>query len=174
MKSKLLTVIIAAACFIGCEKLAELANFDIKAQTSIQVNSSTILNTPFEIHTPGITTNSNEEFENKHTNATLIKKVVLEELKLTITNPNDKTFNFMKKIHVYISTDDNPEIELAYLDVIPENQDSITLVTSKENLMQFVKATSYKLRTSIETKETLTEATDIQVDMKFNVTAGIL
>ncbi|WP_291249084.1 hypothetical protein [Flavobacterium sp.] len=49
----------------------------------------------------------------------------MKELKLTITDPSKKTFRFLKSIHLYISTDANDEIELAYLDDI--NSSSNTL-----------------------------------------------
>jgi hypothetical protein len=174
MKYKILMLLVIITTFVSCNKLAELISFNINAQTSIQVNSTTIINTPFEITTPGITTNSSQEYENNHTTPNLIKEVILEEVKLSVTNPQDKTFSFMKNIHIYISTDDNAEVELAYLETIPSDSSSITLITTKENLDKFIKASSYKLRTRIETKETLSEPTDIQVDMKFKVTAGLI
>ena len=174
MKHKILISLMIITSFVACNKLAELISFNINAQTSIQVNSSTIINTPFEISTPGITTNSTQEYETNHTSPNLIKEVVLEELKLSITNPQDKTFSFLKNIHIYISTDDNAEVELAYLETVPAGTNTITLITTKENLDKFIKASSYKLRTRVETKETLSATTDIQVDMKFKVTAGLL
>jgi hypothetical protein len=42
---------------------------------------------------------------------------VLKELTVTITDPANKTFSFLKSIRLYISTDAN-EIELAYKDDI--------------------------------------------------------
>jgi hypothetical protein len=52
------------------------------------------------------------------------------ELKLTITDPTDKP-SVLKSIHIFISTDDNDEIELAYLDDI--NSINIDLICTSEN-----------------------------------------
>jgi hypothetical protein len=37
---------------------------------------------------------------------------------LTITNPTDKSLAFLKSVRLFISTDANDEIELAYLENI--------------------------------------------------------
>jgi len=73
---------------------------------------------PFEIPTPDITTNSEQELNNNNTKANLVKDVSLEELKLTIVSPSGKTFSFLKSVHIYISTNDDDEVELAYKDNI--------------------------------------------------------
>ena len=174
MKTRLLILSLAVTAVIGCSKLAELITFNFTAHTSITINSPGIINTPFEISTPPVTTNSTEAFENNHSTPDLIKKVALEEVKLTITNPQNKTFSFLKAIHVYISADGHPETEIAYLENVPATATTITLVTTKENLDKYIRASEYSIRTSVETRETLTQSTDIKVDMKFAVTAGII
>jgi competence CoiA-like predicted nuclease len=45
-------------------------------------------------------------------------KCKISELKLTITNPTDKSLAFLKSVRLFISTDANDEIELAYLENI--------------------------------------------------------
>src|SRR5688500_1098736 len=173
MKKTSLYFLLAVITIAGCSKIAELITFKINTQANITVNSSSLLNTPFEISTPGITTHSSETFENNRTAPDLIKKVAFEEIKLTITSPENKTFSFLKNVHIYISTDDYDEVELAYLDNIPADAKSIILNTTSENLEKFIKSSSYRLRTRMETRETLSQATDIQVDMRFAVTAGL-
>jgi hypothetical protein len=68
--------------------------------------------TAFSVVTPDVTTNSN----NNNTKADLVKDVTLTSLKLTITNPTIKHLVFLKSVTLYISTDANDEIELAFLD----------------------------------------------------------
>ena len=174
MKTRILILSLVVTAVIGCSKLAELITFNFNAHTSITINSPGIINTPFEISTPPVTTNSTEAFENNHSTPDLIKKVALEEVKLTITNPQNKTFSFLKAIHVYISADGYPETEIAYLENVPATANTISLVTTMENLDKYIRASGYSIRTSVETRETLTQSTDIKVDMKFAVTAGIL
>jgi hypothetical protein len=57
--------------------------------------------------------------------------VRLKELTVTITEAN-KTFSFLKSIRLYISTDANDEIELAYKDDINSTSNTLTLTPTGE------------------------------------------
>jgi hypothetical protein len=170
---RLLTILLPLALF-GCQDVDNLLTFTISHETSFTVESSAPLNIPIPLTTPDITTNSSQEFDNHNTRADLVKDVKLEQVKLTITDPTSKTFSFLKSIHVYISTDSNNEMQLAYLDNISATSNTIDLETTDQKLDSYIKASSYKLRTSIVTKESLTEDIDIRMNMKFKVTADPL
>ncbi len=171
MKTNIAVVLLLIA-FTGCKKLS--VNFAINNQTNFRVESSSPINLPFEMGTPDVTTNSSQQFGNNNTAANLIKEIKLEELKLSITNPSTKTFSFLKSIEIYISTNSNDEILLASLSNISSTAQSINLTTTTQDLSSYVKASSYKLRTSAVTKETVTQAIDIRADIKFKVKAGLL
>lgn len=175
MKSKILSIsLLLSLLFTSCEVIDNLLTFYISHEASFSVNSGLPINSPFEVPTPDVTTNSTTEFENNNTKADLVKDVKLKELKLSITNPADKTFSFLKEIHIYISTNDTDEIELAYLTNINSTAKSLDLICTSAKLDKYVKATSYKLRTKITTKETLTQKVDLKANMKFRVTADPL
>ncbi len=110
--------------------------------------------------------------KNNNTHANLVQDVRLEQLKLSITNPNAKTFSFLKSIKIYISSNQTNEIQLAALENILTSANTIDLIPSKEKLDTYIKASSYNLRTEVVTRETLTESVDIHVDLKFLVTAN--
>ena len=129
---------------------------------------------PFEIPTPDITTNSEQELNNNNTKANLVKDVSLEELKLTIVSPSGKTFSFLKSVEIYISTNDDDEVLLADKNDIQSNAESIDLSTTDNKLDKYIKAESYKLRTKVVTRETLTQDIRIKINMKFKVTADPL
>jgi hypothetical protein len=173
MKAKIsIAAILFIIVFSGCKKLG--VNFAINHQANFRVESSSPLNLPFEVSTPDVTTNSSQQFGNNNTTANLIKEIKLEELKLTITNPTSKTFSFLKSIHIYISTNSSNEIELASMENIASTAQTISLNCTPENLDKYVKASSYKLRTSVVTKETLTQAVEFRSDIKFKVKASVL
>lgn len=171
MKTAKFTILaILALITVSCNEVDKLLTFTISEQTSFKVNSG-VPNTPFEVATPDVTTNSSEEFKNNNTNVNLIKNVTLDELKITITNPADKTFSFLKAVHMYISTDGTDEIELAFQDNINSTSNTLNLTCTSQKLDKYIKASSYKIRTSITTKETLTQETTVKADMRFKVTA---
>ncbi|TWI81190.1 hypothetical protein IQ13_2206 [Lacibacter cauensis] len=167
-----LALLFISFVFTGCKKLG--VNFSISNQANFRVESSSPINLPFEMGTPDVTTNSSQQFNNNNTAANLIKEIKLEELKLSITNPASKTFSFLKSVEIYISTNSNNEILLASLSNISSTAQSISLTTTAQDLSNYVKASSYKLRTSVVTKETVTQAIDIRADIKFKVKAGLL
>lgn len=145
--------------------------FTISNDASIKIKSTSPLNLPTEIITPEVTTNSSAEFENNKTKASLVKDVKIRSLKLTISDPSDKNFTFLKSIHLYISTTDSNEIELAYQDNINTSSNAIDLICTDKKLDQYIKADKYKIRTQVTLKETLTQDVTVKADMKFKVTA---
>ncbi|CAM2959782.1 hypothetical protein [Flavobacterium frigoris] len=172
MKIKSFIVITLLALFIfSCSVVDKLLTFTVSNQTEFTIASNFPLNIVSGIATPDVPTNSSKEFENNNTKANLVKDVKLKELKLSITDPNDKTFSFLKSIHIYISTDANDEIELAYLDNISATTNTILLTPTSQKLDKYIKASSYKLRAEAVIKETLTTDITVKADMKFSVTA---
>lgn len=168
--NSLLLLLIVAITFAGaCDKLF---TFSISDQTTITVDKVlTPVTLPFDIWTPDITTNSEQEFENNDTKIELVKEIILTNLDLTITSPADKTFSFLKSIHIYIYTDTEEETEIAWKDDISSDAEMISLQTSNSALDKYVKSSSYKLRTEVVTGETLNQDVDILIDMTFQVTA---
>lgn len=155
----------------ACEEVDKLLTFRINDHTSIRIESSSPLTLPLEVPTPDVTSNSQQQYENNNTHADLVKDVKLEELKLTITDPAAKTFSFLKTIRIFISSNQSNEIQVASLENINSQENTLTLMPTKEKLDAYVKAPSYNLRTEVTTDETLMEPVDIQVDLKFLVTA---
>jgi hypothetical protein len=172
MKSKLIALTLFLSLFLtSCDAVDDLLSFTISNETSIAIKSTSPINLPSEIITPEVTTNSSAEFNNNKTKASLVKDVKLKSLKLMITNPDGKTFTFLKSIHLYISTTDSDEIELAYQDNINATTNMIDLISTDAKLDKYIKADKYKIRTQVVLKETLTKDVTVKADMKFRVTA---
>jgi len=172
MKTKIIFIgLIIFSIFFSCKKIDKLVTFFVDDQSEILIESSIPFSLPIEIPTPEITTNSEEEFKNNGTKTNLVKDVYLSELKLSIVKPKNKTFSFLKTIHIYIRTNDSDEIELAYQNNISSDSKTINLITKDSRLDKYIKSYSYKLRTEVTTKETLTQDISIIVNMRFKVTA---
>ncbi|MFD2938840.1 hypothetical protein [Flavobacterium notoginsengisoli] len=172
MKSKFIALTVFLSIFLSsCNTVDDLLSFNISNSTSIKIQSTSPINLPSEIITPEVTTNSSAEFENNKTKASLVKDVKIRSLKLSIADPSDKTFTFLKSVHLYISTTNSDEIELAYQDNINVSTNTIDLICTDKRLDQYIKADSYKIRTKVTLKETLTKDVTVKADMKFRVTA---
>lgn len=172
MKSKFIVIaFLLSLSLTSCDAVDDLLTFTITNEASIKIKSSSPINLPSEIITPDVTTNSSAEFQNNKTKASLVKDVKIKSLKLTISDPSDKTFTFLKSIHLYISTTDSDEIELASQDNINSSSNTIDLVCTDARLDQYIKADSYKIRTQVTLKETLTKDVTVKAKMNFRVTA---
>jgi len=157
----------------ACKKIDKLLTFTISEESNITVNSSTPVNLPFNIPSPNVSTNSSQQFQNNNTSSEHIKDIRLKSLQLTITNPANQTFSFLQSVHIYISTNASNEIELAFLDNITSTANTISLIITPEKLDDYIKSASFNLRTSIVTKQILTQNVDIKIDSKFDVTAKL-
>lgn len=172
MKTKKITIIAFLALLtISCNEIDKLLTFTISNEATFKVNTGLPINSPSEVPTPDVTSNSSTEFENNNTRTDLVKDVQLKELNLSITDPSDKTFSFLKSVHMYISTTADDEIELGYQDNISSTSNTISLICTTQKLDKYIKASSYKIRTKVTTKETLTQDVTVKADMKFRVTA---
>ncbi|RUT71793.1 hypothetical protein D0817_03660 [Flavobacterium cupreum] len=172
MKSKSTALSLFLFLFLNsCNAVDDLLTFTISNTASIQIKSTAPINLPSEILTPDVTTNSSAEFKNNNTKASLVKDVKLKSLQLTITDPDGERFKFLKSIHLYISTTNSDEIELAYQDNINSTANTIDLISTDARLDQYIKADQYKIRTKVTLKETLTKDVTLKADMKFRVTA---
>jgi hypothetical protein len=161
--------------FIGaCKDVDDLLTFEISDSFELTIASGSPLNLPIELATPDVATNSSQKFENNNTKAELVKDIRLKTLNLEITDPVDKTFNFLKSIEIYISTNGNNEILLAHLYDIPQDVNTIELIPTSEKLDIYVKSSTYQLRTKIITQETLSQEVDLTGGVTFKVTADPL
>ncbi len=161
-------------CSTSCKKIDQLLTFTISNEDSITIPASSPLNLPIDFLTPNNTTNSSEAFSSNNTDANHVKNIYLKSLVLTITNPSNQNFNFLKSINIYISTDSSNEILLASLNTIPQNVNSIALIPTSAALDTYVKASSYNLRTQITTDQNLSQDVTVKADSKFQVTAKVL
>ena len=170
---KIIVFLLGSISIVSCKKIDQLLTFTISNQSNITINGSSPVNIPFNISSPGITTNSSAQFQTNNTNAAHVKDIRLKSLQLTIINPPSQTFAFLQSIHIYISTSTSNEIELASLDNISTTANSLALIPTQSKLDDYIKAPSFNLRTSIVTRQLLTQNVDISIDSKFNVTATL-
>ena len=170
--SKLGVCMTIAAFILGsCNEVGDLLTFHFNDRTTLVVESASPLNLPLEIPTPTVTSNSQQQYQNNNTHASLVRDVKLEELNLTLMSPDGKTFSFLREIRIFISAEGENEIQLASLENISSTTNILSLIPSTQKLDAYAKSSTYSLRTEVMTDETLVQDVEIQVDLKFRVTA---
>lgn len=172
MKKYTYTALATLCLFVAsCSVVDQLLTFTISNQTTITIGSGFPIGTAMSIVIPEVTTNSSAEFENNNTKADLVKDVKLTQFTLTITDPTNKTFSFLKSIELYISTDSSDEILLASKNDINSTTNTVVLIPTTAKLDKYIKAPSFNLRTKAVIKETISQDITVKGDMKFKVTA---
>jgi hypothetical protein len=168
---KLLIPMLLWLSLAGCKKI-HLTTFNINNSTEFTVPAATPIGIFSSVPVPSSSQNS---FQQQGTDASHLQEVSLDKLSLTVKNPAGKSFDFLDKIHIYISASGQPEQEIAYLDPIPHNGAlTITLNTTGVELVEYIKQDTYNLRISTATNQILNQDVTIRADMTFRVKAKLL
>lgn len=159
----------------SCKKISELTKFDLRYnnETTIEAGVGTLL--PFDINTPDIPTQTEDEFKGHNTGKNLVQSIKLKELKISIVSPADQNFDFLKSIEVYISASGQQEIKAAWkTDMSDAGVKEIVLDCSTADLKPYVMSDTYKLRLKNTTDKVLNQDVNIKIASVFTVDANVL
>jgi hypothetical protein len=161
--------------FPACKVLDKLTQFHVTYDSQITIPKTLGIDLPIDVLTPDINSDSNSEFESNNTHKDLIDVIYPTEITLTITAPEESTFDFLKNIEIDISADGLAEKKIAWLDDIPKTGlKTITLNVSSDNLKAYILKDSFKLHTKTTTRELVSHDTDVSIHTTFFVNAKIL
>lgn len=159
----------------GCRKIDELTQFTYQADHVITVNASPLSTLPVSVVTPDMTTSSESAFGANDTRKDLIEHIVLRGLELRVQQPDNGNLQFLKSISVFIVAGDLPEVRVAYKDNVPANVGAVLqLDVTGEDLVEYIREDSYRLRINVITDEAIGEQHEILVHGTFSVDAKIL
>lgn len=175
-KTLFLAPLLFLLVFVGCKKVDQILTFTVDVTQSVDIPGyfpgASVLLTPVSV-----TTNSADSFRNNKTTRDKVKDVYLDQMKLTISSPKDSTFNFLKKLEVFINTPNvNNKILLARIDNVPRNVNSITLIPTTAKLDEYLKAEKYELtvNATLPYPTASSKTFTVRSDAKFKVTADPL
>tara|TARA_R110000787_G_scaffold43892_2_gene107534 strand:+ start:125384 stop:125920 length:537 start_codon:yes stop_codon:yes gene_type:complete len=172
---KLLASFIILTLVLGCDKLDELTQFNISYTEEVVIESSVVIDLPFNIYTPEINSNSESTFDNNNTHKDLIEYIELTSMILEINSPSNRNFDFLNSIEIFITAENQPEVRMAWKDNIPSNSGNIIeLETSSDDLKDYIKQDKFTLRLETVTDELITSDHYIDVKTNFFVDAKIL
>jgi len=170
-----LSVVLVIWLSFACDSLDKLTQFHSNYNETVTIPAVIGLNLPFNILTPAIKTNTEEVFEFNETRKNLIEEVNLVELSLEIIDPSDSDFGFLKSIEIYIESDGESEVLIAWkYDIDNSIGSSLVLEVSNEDLTRFVIADEFSLKVTTVTDEIPTKDHEIEIQSRFFVNASIL
>ncbi len=159
----------------SCKKIDKLTQFNLHFDTEATIPAGLPINTPFNIPSIEIPLQTKSVFENNNTAKELVEQAILKELKLTLIDPADGNFNFLKDMEIYISSDELPEIKIAWIYNHPnDNKNTLLLDTTPMDLQEYVKSDKLNIRIKTTFDEILTRDYHLKIDFTFFIDAKIL
>jgi hypothetical protein len=169
---RVISVIVLLSMTFGCKK--KLTQFYIDFNTPAIIQSSIPINAPVNIYTPEQATNSTVVFEVNDTRKDLIKLILMKDLEISITEPENQNFNFLKSIEVYINSDNFTERKVAYNENVPSNVKKIKCEVLDVDLQDYIKEESFSIRIRTVTDQILTQDVKLDIYSNFFVDAQLI
>ncbi len=159
----------------SCKKIADITKFNLPYQTEATIEAGVATLLPFDLQTPQVTTASDADYQGYKTARKLVQSVTLNSLRLTVQRPEKRTFDFLKKIEVYISADEHAEILLATKDNIPDNVgNQLELEPTSEELKKYLTSDKFNLRLKVTTDKIVNQDVNIKIDANFKIDANVM
>jgi hypothetical protein len=175
MKNKILLITIIALGMFACKKLNKLTQFTMDYSETVTIPSSGPTSLPLNLFTPDVETNSESTFAINDTRKDLIEFIELTELTLDHKSPSSGDFSFLKSIEVFLTAEGLSEVKVAWLDAIAEEPGkTLTLNTSENNLMEYIKKDEFSLKVRTVTDETFLSDQEIEINTTFFVDAKLV
>lgn len=159
----------------SCKKIDEFTKFDLNYTHKVTIPSSLAVNTPFDIPTPEVETNSSSTFSNNNTKADLVESIVLSNMKLELTSPTTSDLSFLNEIFIYIKADGLGEKQIATKTNIPNDVgQTLTMNVSGTELKDYLLKDKFSLRVKVKTDKLISKDHKIDVKTTFRVDAKVL
>lgn len=172
--NKILLAVLILFSVYSCEKADKFTQFNIEYNESVTIESSTGINLPFDIYSPDVETNSESKFAINDTRKELVEEIKLTKLDLTIRNPTDGDFSFLKSVEIYISAEGLDEVKIAWKENIDDNVgDYLELEVSEADIQEYIKKDEFSLRLNSVTDKVIAQDHEIDIHSVFYVDAKV-
>lgn len=170
----LLPLALVLVLFSNCKKLEELTKFNISFNSEVTIPANSIINLPFDIFTPDITTNYQEQFSANKTRTDLVSEIKMDAVNITVKAPAGQNLDFLKSINIFIAAEGLDEKEIAFINDVPDGLTALSLECVSDNIKDYITKDKIKLRVKTVTDKTVSQNTELDVQTKFWVQAKIL
>lgn len=161
----------------GCNKVLSLLRFNVNDTQSFTVPAAYPYGTvPVTLPAVMVNSTSTTTYANNNTKAQYVQEVKLEQLTLTATSPAGQTFDIVKSVKLYISTDaaGTNKVLLASLDNVPKGATSIQLNPAPDTKLDaYLRNSSYALTSEVLLSTRPAQDVVVRVDSKFSVAASL-
>lgn len=161
--------------FSACDEVDKFTQFTMDYQSEVTIQSNVGVDVPVTLMTPDIQSNAESEFAVNDTRKDLVEEIRLQESTLTITQPDDGDFGFLKSIHLYIHAEGMEKQLIASKEDIPEEVGAVLELDINDiDLQRYIKKDEFTLEMETVTDEIISRDHIIEVYSEFWVDAKIL
>jgi hypothetical protein len=185
-KTILLATIAFTAIINGCSKFSQLANINVDIPYSSQASVPPVQGYTSGVALPsggvdlpsvtvGIATNSKAYLSQYGTAANMIVSVDLKSLAIQIQSPSNQNFDFLDNVQVYLSANDQPEVQVVSDSNIPKGSTTLNLTTNTTvNLKNYYTQDTIYLRLAAHINAVPTAGEQLNISSVFHLVANPL
>ncbi|HSI91734.1 MAG TPA: hypothetical protein VK927_11495 [Adhaeribacter sp.] len=171
-------MVLATVWLGACKKeIDELLTFEIKNERTFPVPKESLDPNLAVMNFPvSVATNSDKEFQENNTLASLVKDIRLSEASFELPDNSTEDFGFLEDMEVYIAMPDGSDrVLLAEAHNIPANVGKRLVLTPSGNKMdKYVKSDEYAISMQGKMRRPVNDDLTVTSKIVFKVTAAVL
>ena len=152
--------------FTNCKLIDGWTHFEIDYSSTTTLPQNLNINTPEDVYPNAIEANFKKKVENEGSSMDKIESVELTDLKLKITSPIGKDFQFLSSVALYMNAEGLDEIKVAWKDDVPVTVgDALSLKTSSKDLTDYLVKEVVTLRLNTILNQGISQDYQIDIDV---------
>lgn len=168
-------LIITIILLANCKLIDGWTQFEVDYSSTVTLPQDLDINKSEDVFPSEIEANLKAKVEGEGSSMDKIESVELTDLKLKITSPTGKDFQFLSSVALYMDAEGLEEIKVAWLDDVPDTiGDAMDLKTSSKDLTDYLVEEVITLRLNTVLNEGISQDYQIGIDVTFLVDAKVL
>lgn len=159
----------------SCQEKGVFTTFNTEYTFEAKIPPTTGIALPFELFTTEQESNFESQYSINDTRKDLVSEVELTGFTIEITDPQGKSFSFLQSIVFSIDADNDPEVNIAEKDPVPDNAgNQLVLDVFSSNLAPYIKSESFTIRMNAVTDETISNEITVRGVVNFRIRAKVI
>jgi hypothetical protein len=173
MRKYLYIVLAFIPLLMSCNELSKLTKLDVPFSQNTTLPALPIIVTDASILTPS--TSIDSLLTAYKVSSDLIQSVSLKKMNLTLTDPVDGDFTFLKSIQIYMVADGLTEVKVSGIDSISNTTGStLALNVESVDLKSFAKKNKFQMKILLSTDKPTAVEYKLKIDMSLQLDLKIL
>ena len=167
--------ILITLLFTNCKLIDGWTQFEVDYSSTATLPQDLDINQSEDVYPSVIEANLKAKVKNEGSSMDKVESVELTDLKLRITSPTGKNFQFLNSVALYMNAEGLDEIKVAWKDDVPATVgDALSLKTSSTDLTDYLVQEVVILRLNTVLNQRIAQDYQIGIDVTFLIDAKIM